>query len=176
MALLFVPAQLLTEFCNSNIWAPHRQLDIVKLLGDHYNFSPRLHAIIGTVPPESKSQDKPAVGVGRIRRNLYRKDDIEVATRGLSIDLPRYPKKSPYNDISHYTLAKQMINYQSYDVGARFLCVGANWIHELKPRASDIDLDQVSEGRQKRLYSWLVLCDDRKRFPFLLELVLTIHT
>lgn len=152
---------MLTCFCNSNIWAPHRQTDIVRLLGDRYKFSPRLLAIICTEPPQFKSQEKPALG--RFRRNLYKKNDIEVATTGMSIDLPRYansPKNSPYDDISHYTLAKQMINYQSYDVGAHFLCVGANWIHELKPKPNN-DGDEFSEGRQKRLYSWLVLCDDR---------------
>ncbi len=169
--------KLLIDLCFSNIWAPHQQQGIVKLLADHYNFSPRLQAIICTSPPKSKPQDKTTGGVGRIRRNLYRKDDIEVATTGMSIDLPRYPENSSYNDMSHYTLAKQIINYQSYDAGPRFICVGANWMHELKPKAGDIALDQVSEGRQRRLYSWLVLCDDCKRFSFLqMQPALTINT
>ncbi|PVH87189.1 hypothetical protein DL98DRAFT_510047 [Cadophora sp. DSE1049] len=141
-----------------NIWAPHRQKDILNLLGNHYKFSPRLLAIVGSDPPESKTQqDKP---VGRFKAKLYRKDDIEVATTGMSLDLPRSPRKSALHDISHYALARQMINYQSHDVGAQFLCVGANWIHELKPLFNENDPEKVSEGRQKRLYSWLFICDD----------------
>ncbi|KAH9210573.1 hypothetical protein DL95DRAFT_370770 [Leptodontidium sp. 2 PMI_412] len=141
-----------------NIWAPHQQKGIINLLGKHYKFSPRLLAIIGSDPPESKAQqNKP---LGRFKAKLYRKDDIEVATKGMSVDLPNYPRKSAHSDISHYALARQMINYQSHDVGAQFLCVGANWIHELKPLASENDPEMVSEGRQKRLYSWLVICDD----------------
>ncbi|KAK0104499.1 hypothetical protein ONS95_004787 [Cadophora gregata] len=141
-----------------NIWAPHRQSDILKLLGAYYKFSPRLLAIVGSDPPESKhQQDKP---VGKFKAKLYRKDDIEIATTGMSLDLPRSPRKSALHDISHYALARQMVNYQSHDVGAQFLCVGANWIHELKPLSNDNDAEKVSEGRQKRLYSWLVICDD----------------
>ncbi|KAG4425644.1 hypothetical protein IFR04_001106 [Cadophora malorum] len=136
-----------------NLWAPHQQKDILELLGSHYKFSPRLLAIIGSDPPKSKAQqDKP---VGRFKAKLYRKDDIEVATTGMSIDLPRHPRKSSLNDISHYALAEQMINYQSHDVGAQ-----SNWIHELKPLSNETNHEEVSEGRQKRLYSWLFICDD----------------
>lgn len=42
------------------------------------------------------------------------------------------------------------------------VCIGANWMHEL-PMKVDEGVDIVEEGKQKRLYSWLVLCDDRKR-------------
>jgi hypothetical protein len=34
-------------------------------------------------------------------------------------------------------------------------------MHEL-PARGDESLDIVEEGKQKRLYSWLFLCDDRK--------------
>ncbi|KAG4442736.1 hypothetical protein IFR05_001753 [Cadophora sp. M221] len=78
-----------------NIWAPHQQKEIVNLLGTHYKFSPRLLAIIGSDPPESKvQQNKP---VGRFKAKLYRKDDIEVATKGMSVDLPN-PRKSAHSD------------------------------------------------------------------------------
>ena len=41
------------------------------------------------------------------------------------------------------------------------VCIGANWMHEL-PTNMDESVDIVEEGKQKRLYSWLFLCDDRK--------------
>lgn len=34
-------------------------------------------------------------------------------------------------------------------------------MHEL-PTKGDENIDIVEEGKQKRLYSWLFLCDDRK--------------
>lgn len=50
---------------------------------------------------------------------MTRRDDIELATKGKdSMDVQRTSPSSTYGDISHYTLAKQMINYQSIDVGA----------------------------------------------------------
>ncbi|CZS90673.1 hypothetical protein WAI453_004041 [Rhynchosporium graminicola] len=157
-ALLKSPASAERPVRWINIWAPHQQKETVNLLGKHYKFSPRLLAIINTDPPKSEiHHSKP---VGKFRAKLYRKDDIELATKGVSVDLPRSRHKSIHSDISHYTLARQMINYQSHDVGAQFLCVGANWIHELKPLASDGDIEKVFEGNQKPLYSWLVICED----------------
>ncbi|OWP04892.1 hypothetical protein B2J93_4218 [Marssonina coronariae] len=158
-SLISAPASVERPVRWINIWAPHQQLDIVRLLGEYYGFSPRLLAIISTAPPASKSQDKP---FGRLRARLYRKDDIEVATTGGSDDTPRSAReKSPHEDISHYVLAEQMINYQGYDVGKHFFCIGFNFIHKLKPKAGDINEDRLKEGRQKRLYSWLILCDDQ---------------
>lgn len=45
------------------------------------------------------------------------------------------------------------------------VCLGANWMHE-RPAKVDESIDIVEEGKPKRLYSWLLLCDDRKlSFP-----------
>ncbi|KAK2626878.1 hypothetical protein QTJ16_004053 [Diplocarpon rosae] len=158
-SLISTPASIERPVRWINIWAPHRQLDIVRLLGEYYRFSPRLLAIIGTAPPGSKSQDKP---LGRLRDRLYRKDDIELATTGVSGDTPKSLRsKSLYEDISHYALAEQMINYQGHDVGKHFFSISFNVIHQLKPKAGDINEDRLKQGRQKRLYSWLILCDDQ---------------
>jgi hypothetical protein len=39
-------------------------------------------------------------------------------------------------------------------------------MHELTSTMAADDNDIVSEGAQKRLWSWLVLCDDRIDAPF----------
>ena len=49
-------------------------------------------------------------------------------------------------------------------------CIGANWMHELPHLRKDQSL--VDEGSQRRLWSWLVLCDDSMRGRFLLEQML----
>lgn len=110
---------------NSNIWAPHRQTDVVDLLGKNYGFSARLLAIIRTAPlgTDNRSRDRP---LGRLRAKLYQKDDLEVAaTSGpaTSVDLPR-TGVPPRNETSHYSIARQMINYQSVDGGTRCKLLG----------------------------------------------------
>jgi hypothetical protein len=97
----------------SNVWAPNRQVEIIELLGKHYKFSPRLLAIIKTIPPDTphETRDK---NVGKYNR--LHKDDIELAAS--SIDTPRVPSPSQsLQSISQYDAAKEMINFQSIDVG-----------------------------------------------------------
>jgi hypothetical protein len=83
------------------------------------------------------------------------------------------------HDVDHYTLAEQMRNYHAIDIARHCkaptelairttnanvledVCLGANWMHEL-PTKGEESVDIVEEGQQKRLYSWLLLCDDRK--------------
>jgi hypothetical protein len=43
------------------------------------------------------------------------------------------------------------------------ICIGANWMHKEKhdsPEPTDDTI--VLEGKQRRLYSWLILCNDSK--------------
>ena len=76
--------------------------------------------------------------------------------------------------LSHYSIVQQMYNYHAVDFGdkckgsderlvfvantSRVICVGANWMH----RKSNTNAANIleEEGRQRRLYSWLVLCND----------------
>jgi hypothetical protein len=46
---------------------------------------------------------------------------------------------------------------------AEVLCVGANWMHDLPLTGDDyVKAMYKLEGRNQRLWSWLVLCDDSK--------------
>ena len=107
---------------HSNIWGPNRQYDIVKMLGKHYTFSPRLLAIMQTAPSEARPKNDHK-HVNRFKAKLMHKDDVETASK--SIDMPNghstpKPKEPPRatSHASHYSIAGQMINYQSIDVGA----------------------------------------------------------
>lgn len=151
-----------------NIWAPHRQLPVVDLLGNHYGFSPRLLAIIRSEPevPEPQPDNKHE---GHHTRRQFRKDDVELATTRVGLPSPRSAAAQPRGarpSVSHYSLAQQMINYQSIDIGAHFLCIGANFMHELTSKMTADDNSIVSEGAQRRLWSWLVLCDDHTVITF----------
>ena len=43
-------------------------------------------------------------------------------------------------------------------MGNSVLCIGANFMHGLPTMANDASI--ISEGSQKPLWTWLVLCDD----------------
>jgi hypothetical protein len=43
------------------------------------------------------------------------------------------------------------------------LCIGCNWMHKLSKKSDDIEI--AEEGEQRRLWTWLVLCNDCKKLP-----------
>ncbi|ATZ55154.1 hypothetical protein BCIN_11g04390 [Botrytis cinerea B05.10] len=141
-----------------NIWGPNRQTDIIDVLAHRYGFSPRLLAIIKTLPPKNTSSKDHRISY---KEKLFEKDDIE--TGRASMNMPR-AHTAPAATTSHYTIAQQMINYQSVDVGARFMCIGANWMHDIDPPMKEKDnptVQNLFEDRVPcRLWSWLILCDD----------------
>ncbi|QSZ29059.1 hypothetical protein DSL72_003569 [Monilinia vaccinii-corymbosi] len=144
-----------------NIWGPNRQTDVIDVLANRYGFSPRLLAIIKTLPPNSSSNKGHRVSC---KEKWYEKDDIETGRASMNISGPHAPHCAP-GAASHYTIAQQMINYQSVDVGARFMCIGANWMHSVDPppiKENDNPTiqDLFRDRAQCRLWSWLILCDD----------------
>ncbi|APA14702.1 hypothetical protein SS1G_06708 [Sclerotinia sclerotiorum 1980 UF-70] len=146
-----------------NIWGPNRQTDIIDVLARRYGFSPRLLAIIKTLPPVNNSSHKDH----RVsyKERLFERDDIETGRASMNVPRVHATQLTPPGTTSHYTIAQQMINYQSVDVGARFMCVGANWMHEIDSppmRETDNPIIQNSfrDKTQCRLWSWLILCDD----------------
>ncbi|KAN0117443.1 hypothetical protein V8E51_003420 [Hyaloscypha variabilis] len=165
-----------------NVWGPHRQPDLVDVLGTHYKLSLRLQAIIRAPPPKgstpSHDKIKPARRSGRPKPS--QDNDPEIALTSLEVQLSKNSSPSSStapalirsnttrgsgNDVDHYTLANQMQNYHAIDVGRHYVCIGANWMHEL-PTKIDESVDIVEEGKQKRLYSWLFLCDDHTVISF----------
>jgi hypothetical protein len=108
---------------DSNIWAPNQQVDIIELLGKHYQFSLRLLAIIKTMPPDKSPEVQDKI-VGKYK--MSHKDDVELATS--SIDTPRVASPSQSRQsISQYDVAKEMINYHSIDFGPHCETSGTIW-------------------------------------------------
>lgn len=118
----WLPLQVASSSANrppplySNVWAPNKQTDVIELLGKHYKFSPRLLAIIKTIPPATtpKPQNKNDHKYSMLHKH---KDDIELATS--SIDTSSVTSSSQSRQsISQYDITKQLIHYQSIDMGA----------------------------------------------------------
>ncbi|KAH8783896.1 hypothetical protein BGZ57DRAFT_883933 [Hyaloscypha finlandica] len=159
-----------------NIWGPHRQPELVDVLGTHYKFSLRLQAIIRSPPPKDQapSTDKDKHASRFSWRKPWQKNDPEIALTSLessasSSTAPPLIRSNTTrgisNDVGHYTLADQMQNYHALDIGRHYVCIGANWMHELPTKIDEL-VDIVEEGKQKRLYSWLFLCDDHTVISF----------
>ncbi|TVY85132.1 hypothetical protein LSUE1_G000421 [Lachnellula suecica] len=151
-----------------NIWGPSRQQEQVIALGEEYGFSRRLKAIILTdpIPPE---EDKPLQA--KHLWSKHSKDDVELAAK--SMDLPGASPHGNPNDFGHYTIAAKMMNYHAIDYGSRFICIGANWMHQETHDSPEVATDKsiIQEGKQRRLYSWLILCNDNtvislQEYPF----------
>lgn len=103
----------------------------------------------------------------------------EQPSHGIPLVKAEPPKMPAADSISHYALAEQMTNYHSIDIGGHCeypnsdlgsaltrhildICAGANFMHDIVSKNDSSDIEIISEGVQKRLWSWLILCDDRK--------------
>ncbi|KAH8808293.1 hypothetical protein F5884DRAFT_791748 [Xylogone sp. PMI_703] len=139
-----------------NIWAPNKQRLIVELIGKYYKFSPRLLAIIQTPPLRRKASTHEDHhhhhGFRSRTAHTTKEEDIELANGDTESSNSSGGQIHP----SHYSIASQMTNYHSVDVGPRFLCIGANWMHQKAKKEGT----KKGEGWFDRLWSWLALCDD----------------
>jgi hypothetical protein len=138
-------------FC-SNLWAPNRQTEIVDVLSDHYDLSQRFRAILKSKPENVKpSEFVNRTQPERRRPRATAKHDVELGN-GSANRAPVSPEET-----NHYSIASHLINYQSLDLGEKFICIGSNWIYH---PARAIEGGGKPEKIQKRLWSWLFLCDD----------------
>lgn len=76
---------------------------------------------MNTDPPTTKEEPLERISTFR-RRKVPAKDDVELAEVKVA-DVEDYSGRNEngvvQSEISHYTLAEQMINYQSIDFGTR---------------------------------------------------------
>ncbi|RDL41990.1 uncharacterized protein BP5553_01969 [Venustampulla echinocandica] len=140
-----------------NIWGPDTQREEVAYIGRQYGFSPRLLAIMVTKPEREDTEGITSDRHG-LRQRMRHRDDVEVGTASGN----NGPPPLEHYDASHYSIVRQMVNYHAVDIGAKFLCIGANWMHQKRRKSESEDDDHrfEDEGQQRRLYSWLILCDD----------------
>ncbi|KFY11666.1 hypothetical protein V492_04335 [Pseudogymnoascus sp. VKM F-4246] len=131
-----------------NVWAPHTQPDAVEAIGLRYGFSTRLMALLGTAPPASARED-PA-------ENLTAGKELDSASfADVEQALPARPTRletAKPNTRNFFDIATNFSSYQSIDIGGKFICIGANWMHPIKRDSGTIE--------PERLWSWLALCHD----------------
>ncbi|KFZ08424.1 hypothetical protein V502_09362 [Pseudogymnoascus sp. VKM F-4520 (FW-2644)] len=134
-----------------NVWAPNLQPDVVKAIGIRYDFSARLMAILRTTPPPPNSIEAPAEN-WKTEKELDSPSlpDVEQA-RLTRVSSTLDADAAKPNTRNFFDIATNFSSYQSIDIGDKFICIGANWMHPIK---GDSGIEP------ERLWSWLVLCDD----------------
>ncbi|KFY52453.1 hypothetical protein V496_08430 [Pseudogymnoascus sp. VKM F-4515 (FW-2607)] len=141
-----------------NIWAPDLQPDVVDAIGLRYGFSERLKAILRTTPPANSSEAPVENYTAEKEFDLPSVPDVE---QGIPTPLTRLSstlKAAKPNTRNFFNIAANFSSYQSIDIGEKFICIGANWMHPIERNSGVVE--------PERLWSWIVLCDDATVISF----------
>ncbi|KAI9827457.1 MAG: hypothetical protein M1832_004806 [Thelocarpon impressellum] len=79
-----------------------------------------------------------------------------------SLETPDTQHFDPISELTHYRLVDEVWHFASVDWGSRYLCLGFNSLHGGSHSAFDdwSETDNPNVPKGKRLWSWLILCDD----------------
>ncbi|KAI9820008.1 MAG: hypothetical protein M1827_006579 [Pycnora praestabilis] len=162
------PAPLSTRWIN--IWAPNTQKELVETLAAHYEFSPRLLALmcsdpltplpINTVQSRSRLRNSWRAS-SRKSHDTHASEDAEgdIALANQDHD----QRKDQVLNMNHYQIVDDVWHYSSVDWGQKYLCLGYNSLHSV-PRIEATNpedvLDQKDLPDGKRLWTWLILGDE----------------
>ncbi|PNS19965.1 hypothetical protein CAC42_7932 [Sphaceloma murrayae] len=146
---------------------PAKQKRLLNKLAQHYDFSPKLLAMMSSDPPgleTSKSpQSKVLQPLDQVGSDLQESFELE---KGQSASGSFFASSSdPAQTDNLYELLEEVWHYTSIDQGSNYLCLGYNSIY---PTGSDI----IPYGRLGlpsnsplphcvRVWTWLILCNDR---------------
>jgi hypothetical protein len=171
------PSELHTRWIH--IWTPFNQKDLLKVVGKHFDFTPRLLATMSSDPCHPKPQplhSKKSSSTLRSRLSgtssrsarLKQANQTSVLSEesiGMT-DLMHSTQLEMMHDLSHYQLVDDVWHWSTVDWGRRFVCLGYNSLHNVrtKPR-DDEDHDEGDEKQDiphgKRVWNWLLLCEDK---------------
>ncbi|GFF46993.1 hypothetical protein IFM51744_06463 [Aspergillus udagawae] len=148
-----------------NIWAPEEQKDVIKEITSYYGVSERLQGMMCTDPVAAPP--KAPAPVQSLRASFHRSidqshrprmEDLEeaVSLKNLS-DPDNIQKAASFRGLTFAHVTNQIWHFCSVDHGPRYTCVGYNSLYVIP----NVD---ISNGRDlpggKRLWSWLIICDD----------------
>ncbi|KIW06736.1 uncharacterized protein PV09_02429 [Verruconis gallopava] len=182
------PPELNTRWIN--IWLPHEQKDVLEVLAKHYDFTPRLLGFMQSAPlkqPRSltnstktslssffhrsrNSAESPASDEKPLDRSSTLNSILDPGLNSKELIGMVYSSgastSSDFSDnLNPYFLANELWHYSSVDWGRKYLCIGYNTIHNVpsKGRTEPADDEPSHEDRPygKRVWNWLVLCEDR---------------
>lgn len=162
------PEELNTRWINLFYPSQHKQL--LEMIGKHYDFSPRLLAMMCSDPRTTRSsttssnRSRPRSTVTRV--DSVNQQDLSDVEKGTELpDIASMSSNNPARTGNVYEMADDIWNYTSVDQGRNFLCIGYNSIYNIGPNGDTDNLDQTSAGTPlphcKRVWTWLLLCENR---------------
>ncbi|PSK45307.1 hypothetical protein B9Z65_2447 [Elsinoe australis] len=145
---------------------PIKQKQLLNRLAQHYDFSPKLLAMMcseppqeRTVPASSQSGEQKPISSGGSRGSA----DIE---KGHSVsDISSMSSNNPARSGNLYELLDEVWHYTSVDQGSNYLCLGYNSIYSTG--TTPIPYGQLGLQSSSplphcvRVWRWLILCNDR---------------
>lgn len=162
------PDELSTRWIN--IWYPFDHKPLLEALGKHYDFSPRLLAMMCSDPRPARSGRSSAStkGTPPPRESTRssgrgRSDDLEKGT--VLSDSASITSNNPVRTGNIYDIANEVWHYTSVDQGRNYLCLGYNSIYNIGvvdlPLGGTPYVSKPPLPHCKRVWTWLLLCRDR---------------
>ncbi|KAL5114679.1 hypothetical protein ACEQ8H_007412 [Pleosporales sp. CAS-2024a] len=179
------PPQLHTRWIN--MWIPYNQKDVLKVLAEHFDFTPRLLGMMRSdpTPPRNQSLKKKkssSSSTSTLRSRFsgpsprekeggggVSEEEEEEESIGMT-ELMHSTQLEIVQDLNHYQLVKDVWHWSTVDWGRRLpvpvVCLGYNSLHNIrtKPRedAHNDELDRTQDlPHGKRVWNWLLLCEDK---------------
>ncbi|KAH3918513.1 hypothetical protein HBI56_134530 [Parastagonospora nodorum] len=164
------PPQLHTRWIN--IWMPYNQKDLLKVLGQYFDFTPRLLGMMRSDPCPPRSQSLRRKKSSSTLRSRFsgksaRGEQSLASEESIGMtDLMHSTQLEMVQDLSHYQLVNDVWHWSTVDWGRRFVCLGYNSLHNVRTKPpEDEHNDETDRGRDvphgKRVWNWLLLCEDK---------------
>lgn len=157
-----------------NIWYPFHQRSVLEILGQHYDFSPRLLALMCADPrrPSRRPDSNPYAVAAEQEHYL---SDLESGSPCSSIRLQHLPDLTSSGSNKSirtgnlYDIVDEVWHYSSIDQGRAYLCLGFNSLYSighitgssLKEQTTGTDQTNQPLPHVKRVWTWLLLLSDR---------------
>ncbi|KAI9728680.1 MAG: hypothetical protein M1828_002786 [Chrysothrix sp. TS-e1954] len=145
-----------------HIWAPDRQVALVREVAKHFDFSPRLTGLMcsqSSSTPRAQvqgpEQRHPFAWRGHYPHWPGSHDEEKVISMSSSHSEQSFDL---LHDLDHYQVVDTIWHWSSVDMGSKYFCIGYNSLYHERNRDEDNKSDKPAG---KRLWTWLILCSDR---------------
>jgi len=150
-----------------NLWYPFHQRSVLEVLGQHYDFSPRLLALM-CADPRRPTRTTDLASYAIAAEHGHALSDLESGSSSTT-STGRQRSHSTMRRRNLYDIVDEVWHYSSIDQGRSYLCLGFNSLYSVghlvpEPQTSD----QRSEDEQihtplphvRRVWTWLLLLSD----------------
>lgn len=147
-----------------NIWHPVQQTSLLQLLAKHYDFSPRLLALIQSDPRVSRGLTSTIPQKKKARKRLRR---FSAGQQPLEDGPDESSEESSISSNASvcggnlYKIINDLWHYSSIDLGRNYVCIGYNSLYGTSnANEAVVNLQSSPLPHCTRVWTWLILCED----------------